>query len=123
MSALSYADQLVEGSFEHALDDLVEQRLELTRVEGRYANDETGCPVYDLRGCCTVLQETDLDPVVVGDVSAQRSENSVTSPASAHTSGERDPRLVKPFPMSDAAPETELALLPDGTAGQRLGVR
>jgi transposase len=47
--ALSYADQLVEGSFEHALNELVEEHLDLTPFEQRYANDETGRPAYDPR--------------------------------------------------------------------------
>jgi transposase len=47
MIALAYADQLVEGSFEHALNELVEEHLELKPFEARYANDETGRPAYD----------------------------------------------------------------------------
>jgi transposase len=49
MIALSYADQLVEGSFEHALNELVENHLDLRPFEARYANDETGRPAYDPR--------------------------------------------------------------------------
>jgi len=30
MIAVSYADQVVEGSFEHALNEIVEQHLDLT---------------------------------------------------------------------------------------------
>ena len=47
MIPLSYADQIVEGSFEHALNDIVEEHLDLTVFEKRYANDETGRPAYD----------------------------------------------------------------------------
>ena len=49
MIPLSYADQIVEGSFEHALNDIVEEHLDLTMFEKRYANDETGRPAYDPR--------------------------------------------------------------------------
>ncbi|HKO94951.1 MAG TPA: transposase [Polyangiaceae bacterium] len=49
MVALSCADQLVEGSFEHALKELVEQHLDLRAFEKRYTNDETGRPAYDPR--------------------------------------------------------------------------
>jgi transposase len=47
MIALAYADQLVEGSFEHALNELVEEHLDLKPFEARYANEETGRLAYD----------------------------------------------------------------------------
>jgi transposase len=47
MIPLSYADQIVEGSFEHALNEIVEEHLDLTVFNHRYSNDETGRPAYD----------------------------------------------------------------------------
>jgi transposase len=47
MIPLSYADQVVEGSFEHALSEIVEEHLDLGVFERRYRNDETGRPAYD----------------------------------------------------------------------------
>src|SRR6186713_641451 len=47
MIPLSYADQIVEGSFEHALCEIVEEHLDLSAFETRYGNDETGRPAYD----------------------------------------------------------------------------
>jgi transposase len=47
MIPLSYADQIVAGSFEHALNEIVEEHLDLTVFDTRYANDETGRPAYD----------------------------------------------------------------------------
>jgi transposase len=47
MIPLSYADQIVEGSFEHALNEIVEEHLDLEVFDKRYANDETGRPAYD----------------------------------------------------------------------------
>jgi catabolite regulation protein CreA len=44
MIALSYADQLVEGSFEHALNELVEQHLDLTPFEERARQRRDGGP-------------------------------------------------------------------------------
>ena len=49
MIPLSYADQIVEGSFEHALNEIVEGHLDLSVFEKRYANEETGRPAYDPR--------------------------------------------------------------------------
>jgi transposase len=49
MIPLSYADQVVEGSFEHALNEIVEEHLDLAVFDQRYANDETGRPAYDPR--------------------------------------------------------------------------
>jgi len=39
--------QLVPGSFEHALDYLIETEIDLSGIEKRYVNDETGAPAYD----------------------------------------------------------------------------
>ncbi|MDX2050748.1 MAG: IS1182 family transposase [Polyangiaceae bacterium] len=49
MIPLSYADQIVEGSFEHALNDIVEEHLDLSIFDKRYANDDTGRLAYDPR--------------------------------------------------------------------------
>ncbi|MBI3389968.1 MAG: IS1182 family transposase [Deltaproteobacteria bacterium] len=45
--AVSYADQIVAGSFEHALNEIVEEHLDLAVFEQRYRNDDTGCLAYD----------------------------------------------------------------------------
>jgi transposase len=47
MIPLSYADQIVPGSFEYALDDIVERHLDLSSFDRRYRNDETGRRAYD----------------------------------------------------------------------------
>jgi transposase len=47
MIALSYADQIVPGSFEYALDDIVENHLDLSIFDKRYRNDRTGRLAYD----------------------------------------------------------------------------
>ena len=44
---LAYADQIVAGSFEHALNEIVEEHLDLSVFEHRYCNDETGRLAYD----------------------------------------------------------------------------
>ncbi len=38
--------QLVPGSFEHALDVLIDTEIDLTRLAARFCNDETGAPAY-----------------------------------------------------------------------------
>jgi transposase len=47
MIPLSYADQIVEGSFEYALNEIVEEQLDLSVFEHRYRNDATGRSAYD----------------------------------------------------------------------------
>jgi len=47
MIPLSYADQVVEGSFEYALNEIVEEHLDLSVFEHRYHNDATGRSAYD----------------------------------------------------------------------------
>lgn len=44
---ISLEAQLVVGSFEHALDVLIDEELELSAFERWYCNDETGAPAYD----------------------------------------------------------------------------
>src|SRR5476649_2074559 len=39
--------QLMPGSFEHALDYLVDHELDLGRLHDRYRNDAAGAPAYD----------------------------------------------------------------------------
>jgi transposase len=44
---VSYSDQILPGSFEHALNEIVEQHLDLSVFEPRYNNDDTGRLAYD----------------------------------------------------------------------------
>lgn len=44
---ISLEAQLMVGSFEHALDVLVDEELDLSAFERWYCNDETGAPAYD----------------------------------------------------------------------------
>ncbi len=44
---ISFRDQILPGSFEHALDEIVERHIDLTPFEDRYANDDTGRLAYD----------------------------------------------------------------------------
>jgi transposase len=46
---ISYADQIMEGSFEYALNDIIEHHLDLSVFDARYANDTTGRLAYDPR--------------------------------------------------------------------------
>lgn len=39
--------QLVSGSFEHALDVLVDTELDLSDMGARFRKDTTGAPAYD----------------------------------------------------------------------------
>jgi len=47
MLPVSYAAQILPGSFEHTLAGLVDEEFDLEVFEGRYRNDETGAPAYD----------------------------------------------------------------------------
>jgi Transposase and inactivated derivatives len=46
---ISFHKQIVPGSFEFALNDIVYNVLDLSVFEGRFCNDETGAPAYDPR--------------------------------------------------------------------------
>jgi transposase len=39
--------QIQPGSFEYALDYLIDHEIDLSRLDARYINDETGAPAYD----------------------------------------------------------------------------
>lgn len=44
---VSFRDQILPGSFEYAVDEIVEQHIDLTPVDTRDTNDDTGRLVYD----------------------------------------------------------------------------
>ena len=44
---VDFSQQLVPGSFEHALCYLVDHELDLSSLRGRYKNDEQGASAYD----------------------------------------------------------------------------
>lgn len=45
--AISYADQLQPGTFEFAINHLIDHKLDLSIFQARYANDDGGRPAYD----------------------------------------------------------------------------
>lgn len=47
MVAVSYARQLLPGTFEHALSYLIDNEIDLSRFAERFRNDQTGAPAYD----------------------------------------------------------------------------
>lgn len=47
MVVISYADQLQPGTFEFAINHLIDHKLDLTVFHTRYANDDGGRPAYD----------------------------------------------------------------------------
>jgi transposase len=44
---VSFGEQILPGSFEHTLSELIDNEIDLTVFEARYHNDETGAPAYD----------------------------------------------------------------------------
>jgi transposase len=44
---VSFKDQIIPGSFEYALDDLIDNEVDLNVFESRFQNDDTGAPAYD----------------------------------------------------------------------------
>jgi hypothetical protein len=55
MIPLSYADQIIEGSFEYALNEIVEDHLDLSVFDHRYHNDATGRLAYDPKVLLKIL--------------------------------------------------------------------
>jgi len=46
---ITFREQIIPGSFEFALNDIVDNVLDLSLFEKRFSNDETGAPAYDPR--------------------------------------------------------------------------
>lgn len=46
---VSYAQQILPGTFEHTLSYVIDHELNLSCVDERYRNDVTGAPAYDPR--------------------------------------------------------------------------
>jgi len=44
---INFSKQIIPGSFEHALNYIVDNEINTTIFESRYKNDETGAPAYD----------------------------------------------------------------------------
>jgi transposase len=44
---VSFPHQILPGSFEYALNEIVDEHIDLGPFEARYRNDETGCLAYD----------------------------------------------------------------------------
>ena len=46
---ITFREQIIPGSFEFALSEIVDNVLDLSVFDGRFSNDETGAPAYDPR--------------------------------------------------------------------------
>ena len=44
--AVDLVSQLLPGTFEHALNHLLDHEIDLSSLDARYANDDTGAPAY-----------------------------------------------------------------------------
>jgi transposase len=44
-----FSEQILPGTFEFALNQLIDERLDLSLFDARFHNDETGAPAYDPR--------------------------------------------------------------------------
>src|SRR5580765_5401812 len=44
---VSFERQILPGTFEHTLSELIDQEFDLTVFEAQYHNNETGAPAYD----------------------------------------------------------------------------
>jgi transposase len=55
MVPISLDDQLVEGTIEFAINMLVEERMDMTRFDEKFKNDETGCKAYNPKMLLKIL--------------------------------------------------------------------
>lgn len=45
--AVSFAEQILPGTFEYTLHQMIEEHIDLSVFDAQYCNDETGAPAYD----------------------------------------------------------------------------
>jgi transposase len=45
--AVSFAQQILPGTFEYTLNQMIDEHIDLSVFEAQYCNDETGAPAYD----------------------------------------------------------------------------
>ena len=80
--------QLMSGSFEYALDYLIDQQLDLSRLDRRYHNNATGCSAYDPR---VMLKITLLaySRGMISSRSIERMKQAIDSPEGRRRYGQR----------------------------------
>jgi transposase len=44
---VSFKEQILPGTFEYTLSELIDEEIDLSVFDARYRNDETGAPAYD----------------------------------------------------------------------------
>ncbi|NIP61803.1 MAG: IS1182 family transposase [Candidatus Dadabacteria bacterium] len=44
---INYKEQLIPGTFEHTINYLIDNKIDMSAFESRYKNDETGAPAWD----------------------------------------------------------------------------
>lgn len=62
MLPVRLSEQLLPGTFEHTIDYLVDEEIDLSVFDSRYCNDETGAPAYDP----AVLLKVRVSPPLAG---------------------------------------------------------
>ncbi|MCC6771254.1 MAG: transposase [Gemmatimonadaceae bacterium] len=75
---VNLAAQLLPGTFEHAVDHLLEQAIDLSRFDVRYRNDTTGAPAYPPAVLLKVVLCAYARGIVSGRVIARLCEDHVT---------------------------------------------
>ena len=110
---VSFPDQILPGSFEYALNEIVDEHIDLRSFEARYQNDETG--VFSFIASPTLFSVALFVgvgglfvPVVELLTATQRTGSSSDSSGSGHESREMNfPITITP---SFAGPEFSLPL-------------
>ena len=52
---INYQEQLIPGTFEHTLNYLIDNKIDMTAFESRYRNDETGAPAWNPRTLLKII--------------------------------------------------------------------
>ena len=55
MIPISYKEQILSGTFEHAIDYIADNRINTEALEARYRNDETGAGAYSPKALLKIV--------------------------------------------------------------------
>ena len=67
--AVDLERQLLPGTFEHALNHLIDHRLDLSRFDARYKNDLTGASAYPPAMLLKIVKGNRIFPSAVNQIS------------------------------------------------------
>lgn len=77
---VSLSEQITPGALDFAIQVLVEERMNMTRFDGKFNNDETGCKAYNPK----IFTQNNIVGIFTGDNSFEEHRKGVQEKCSIH---------------------------------------